>query len=180
MTQELSPSPAPPRPEAPPAPPAPDDAPPRGRLERWAQRLVPRTRKHQALYAFLFLLFLIAVFEWRSSTSYSAIVIVTPLEDRTVGIGGHTGELFDFGELPQGGSARVALILENDGQVPTRFFIVPVGNIRQFIKLDEAFILLQPGEAQVVEVAAVVPRTASLGEYSGRVVVIRSPWPPWP
>ena len=141
---------------------------------------MPRTRKHQALYAFLFLFFLFSLFEWRSSVSYSAFVVVTPLEDRTVGIGGLTGDLFDFGELPQGGAATVALILENDGPIPSRFFIVPVGNIRQFIKLDEAFILLQPGEAQVVEVAAVVPRTATLGEYSGRVVVIRTPWPPWP
>ena len=171
-----APSPAPPQAETP----APVEAPPRGRLERWAQRLVPRTRKHQALYAFLFLLFLFTLFEWRSSTSYSAIVVVTPLEDRTIGIGNLTGDLFDFGELPQGGSASTALILENDGPIPSRFFIVPVGGIRQFIKLDEAFILLQPGEAQVVEVAAVVPRTANLGEYSGRVVVIRTPWPPWP
>ena len=167
-------------PEAPQTPEEPQEPDTRGRLERWAQRLVPRTRKHQALYAVLFLLFLFAVFEWRASTSYQADVVITAEADQTIGIGPPSDELFDFGELPQGGAGTARLILQNEGNIPTRFFIVPMGDIRQFIKLDEAFILLQPGEAQVVQVTAVVPRTANLGEYSGRVLVIRSPWPPWP
>lgn len=149
-------------------------------LRRRLSRLVPRTRKQQALYVLIFLLFLFTLFEWRSSTSYRAVVVVTPEETRTIGIGPPDTSLFDFGELPQGGAATAALILQNKGPIPARFFIVPMGNIRQFIKLDEAFILLKPGEAQVVEVTAVVPRTAKVGEYSGRVLVIRTPWPPWP
>ena len=175
MTQ--APSAAPPQPEA--EEPS-EETGLRARLRRRLSRLLPRTRKQQALYALLFLLFLFALFEWRSSISYEAYIIVTPEEDQTIGISPPTSELFDFGELPQGGAGSVNLILQNEGPIPTRFFIVPVGSIRQFIKLDEAFILLQPGEAQVVKVTAVVPRTANTGEYSGRVVVIRSPWPPWP
>lgn len=152
----------------------------RARLRRSGQRLVPRTRKQQALYALLFLIFLVTVFEWRASISYEAYLIVTPEDEQTLGISPPTSELFDFGELPQGGAATANLILRNEGAIPTRFFIVPVGGIRRFIKLEDAFVLLQPGEAQVVKVTVVVPRTANTGEYSGRVVVIRSPWPPWP
>jgi hypothetical protein len=152
----------------------------RARLRRRLSRLVPRTRKQQALYALIFLLLLIALFEWRSSTSYSAFVTVTAEKDQTIVLSPPGAQLFDFGQLPQGGSGTVNLILQNEGAIPTRFFIVPVGSIRQFIKLDEAFVLLQPGEAQVVQVSAVVPRTANTGEYSGRVVVIRTPWLPWP
>lgn len=172
MTQ--APSAAPPQPEAE----GPSEE--TGLLARLGRRLLPRTRKQQAVYVLLFLLFLVALFEWRSSISYEMYIVVTPEEDQTIGISPPTSELFDFGELPQGGSGSVNLILRNDGPIPTRFFLVPVGSIRQFIKLDDAFIFLKPGEAQVVKVSAVVPRTANTGEYSGRVVVIRSPWPPWP
>ena len=63
-------------------------------------RRVPR--QHQALYAVVFLLALFVLFEWRASTSYEAFIIVSPEEDRTIGIGPPSSELFDFGELPPG------------------------------------------------------------------------------
>ncbi len=175
MTQ--APSAAPPQPEA--EEPS-EETGLRARLGRWGERIRPRTRKQQALYALIFLLFLFALFEWRSSTSYSAFVTVTAEEDQTIVLSPPGAELFDFGELPQGGSGTKNLILQNEGRIPGRFFLVPVGSIRQFIKLDDAFVLLQPGEAQVVPVRVVVPRTAKVGKYSGRLVVIRTPWPPWP
>ena len=52
----------------------------RARLRRSGQRLVPRTRKQQALYALLFLIFLVTVFEWRASNARAGRRFVTEQE----------------------------------------------------------------------------------------------------
>ena len=174
MTQEAAPT--APQPEVSEAP---QERAPATRLERWADRFRPRTWKHKALYVGAFVLFLFALFIWRTSDSFTAVVVVTP-ESNTVGIGVPTDEMLDFGELPAGGAASTAIIVQNEGRIPNRIFVIPFGGIRQFIKLDDAFFLLKRREAQVVGVSAVIPVTASEGEYSGRVIVIRVPWPPWP
>lgn len=171
MTQEAAPPAAQPEAAAQPAPST--------RLERWADRFRPRTWKHKALYVSLFILFLFTLFVWRTSDSFTATVIVTPAEDNAVGIGPPTDDL-DFGELSAGGAGTKALTIQNTGRIPNRMFVIPVGGIRKFIRLDDAFFLLKPGEAQVVQVSAVIPSTASEQEYSGRVIVIRVPWLPWP
>lgn len=140
-------------------------------------RRVPR--QHQALYAVVFLLALFVLFEWRASTSYEAFIIVTPEEDQTIGIGPPSSELFGFGELPQGEAATENLILQNERAVPTRISIVPMGGMRQFMRVSDAFFLLDPGDGKDVEFTMAVPGTARSKAYTGRVLIIRTSWIPW-
>jgi len=176
MTQELTPEVA--SPAAPERPSVGDRLP--GWLRRRLSALRPRSLRHWAAYVVLVLVALFLVFECGSTTTYSATVQVMPRTDENViGISPYTDRL-DFGDLPQGGSATLSVTLENGGPVPTRMVIVATGDIRQFIKMSDAFFLLQPGDEATVEFTAVVPGTAEPKRYSGKVYVIRTPWPPWP
>jgi hypothetical protein len=149
-----------------------------GWLGRRLSALEPRTRRHWALYGALFIAALFLLFVWRSSSSYSAQVLVID-ETGVVGLSPYTDRL-DFGDLPRGGSATMPMTLENSGPLPARFAIVATGDIRQFIEMSDAFFVLDPGETKTVEFVTVVPGSAEAKKYTGKVYVVRMPWFPWP
>ena len=153
-------------------------------LLRRLRSLRPRTWKHWALYAFLFLVVLFLLYEWRSSISYSAQVLVTDVvvtdEELAIGISPYYPDRLDFGDLPRGSSATLTVALQNDGRIPMRVFIVATGDISRFIRISDAFFILDPGQAKEVEFSAGIPGTAQPKQYSGKVYVFRTPWLPWP
>jgi hypothetical protein len=149
-----------------------------GWLRRRLAGLYPRTWRHWAVYVLVFLLAVFLLFEYRSATTYSATVLVTT-EENVIGISPYTDRL-DFGDLPQGGSATVPLTLENNSRVPTRFFIIATGDVRQFVRMSDAFFVLDPGESKEVTFTAAIPGTTEPKRYSGNVRIFKTPWPPWP
>lgn len=150
----------------------------------WLRRLLlglqPRTRRRWALYALLFVLALFVLFEWRATTTYSSQVIVIQRTDvLIVGIN-PTTERMDFGDLTQGSSQVRPLVLENSGVLPWRVSIIVMGEIGQFIQISDAFFTLDRGETKNVDFTLILPPNAAPGKYSGRVLVLRVPWSPWP
>ncbi len=178
MTQEAAPAAA--QPEAPAAGAL---ARPRRALGRLGDRLTPRTWRHWAVYASLFVFALFLMYVWRTSVNYPTQVLVLPApEDGAieVGLSPYDPERLDFGDLSQGTAGTVNLELENEGRLPMRVTIVATGSIRQFIKISDAFFVVDPGAKKTVDISAAIPPTADPKEYSGRVLVIRTPWFPWP
>ncbi len=147
-------------------------------LRRRIAALQPRTSRRWALYAVLFLVGLFALFTWRSATTYDATVLVTE-EGSGIGLSPYTDRL-DFGDLPAGGGATMPLTLTNNSRIPTRFFVIATGDIRQFIRMSDAFFLLDPGDTRVVEFSAGIPRTTEPKRYTGKVYIFKLPWSPWP
>ncbi len=148
-------------------------------LRRRLVALRPRTGKHWAVYAVLFVLALFVLFEWRSTNVFSAQVVVMPRTEELVIGFNPTTERLDFGDLAQNSAQTRSLTLENGGRLPARVSIIIMGDIAQFIGVSDAFFTLDGGETKSVEFTLVVPPTAQPKKYSGRVLVIRIPWLPW-
>ncbi len=149
-------------------------------LRRRFVALRPRTTKHWALYSLLLVLALFVLFEWRSTTIYSAQVVVVPRTDELVVGINPTTERLDFGDLSQNSSQTRTVRLENGSGLPVRVTIIITGDIGPLIKLSDAFFTLDGGETRDVEFTLVVPPNAEPKKYSGRVMIVRMPWPPWP
>ncbi len=147
-------------------------------LKRRFLALQPRTRRRWTLYAVLFIVAVFALFAWCSATTYDATVLVTE-EGSGIGLSPYTDRV-DFGDLPQGGGATIPLTLENNSRLPTRFFVVATGDIRQFIRMNDAFFLLDSGDTKVVEFSVGIPITAAPQRYTGKVYIFKIPWSPWP
>ena len=156
----------------------------RDRVAAWLRShffaLQPRTGKHWALYAVLLLLALFVLFEWRSTTTYSVRLQVTEEARNVIGLAPYYEDRLDFGDLPRGSAASMKLTLQNEGRIPSRFTIIATGDVRQFIRISDAFFTLSPGDAKSVEFTIAVPRTAEPKKYTGNIHVVRTPWVPWP
>ena len=150
-------------------------------LRRRIAALQPRTRKQYVILALIMLGVLFLGAEWRWTANYSAQVIVTPAPtggEFSVGIN-PTTERLDFGDLPQGLTQTRFVTLEN-GRIPTRVTIMITGGIRDFIRVDDAFFTMGSNETRRVEFEIRVPSTAETKKYSGRIMINRTPWLPWP
>lgn len=149
-------------------------------LRRRPDVLWPSTRRRWAFYAFLLLLALFVLFEWRSTITYSAQVLVLERTDELIIGLNPTTERIDFGDLTQGSSQVRPLVLENNGFLPFRFTIITTGSISQFMSVSDAFFTLHPGETKNVDFILVLPPNAEPRMYTGQVFVLRVPWSPWP
>ncbi len=107
-----------------------------------------------------------------STSTYSAQVLV--VADRAIGIPPPNG--LDFGDVPLGDSAEKRIAFENNGRVPTGVMILEWGSIRDLLKMDDAFFILDPGDEKEVTFAVRPPASAEAKRYSGRVIVVRVPW----
>jgi hypothetical protein len=149
-------------------------------LRRRPEALWPTTRRRWAFYGLFLLLALFVLFEWRATITYSAQVIVIERTDELIVGINPTTERLDFGDLTQGSSQVRPLVLENSSVLPQRISIVVTGEIGQFIQISDAFFTLERGETRNVDFTLFVPPNAEPRKYSGRVLVLRAPWSPWP
>ena len=161
------------------------------RLQRWTERLrsatgrlplphlrLPRLRRWQVItLSVLGLLFLV----WASvSISFSSLhsAQMYVVDDRGIGIPPPTEEL-DFGDVPLGVGMERKLTLENSSPIPTRVAIFAIGGIRDFIEIEDAFFTLGPGDDRTIVLEARSLVGAEPKKYTGRVVVVQTPWLPW-
>ena len=149
----------------------------------WLRRRIaafqPRTWRHWALYAALALIALFLLFMWSTATTYPAQVLVIQ-EGGGIGLSPAYTDRLDYGDLPQGGGATLTVDLGNESRIPLGVFVVATGDIRQFIRISDAFFVLDSGETKHVELAAGIPGTAEQKRYSGKVYIFKIPWLPWP
>ncbi len=159
---------------------------------RWTERLrslagrlplprprLPTLRRWQLIaLAALGLLFLVwASVSFSFSSTHSAQMYV--VDDRAIGIPPPSEEL-DFGDVPLGVGMERKLTLENNSPIPTRVTIFVVGGIRDFIEIEDAFFTLGPGDKRTITLEARSLVGAEAKKYTGRVVVVETPWPyPW-
>jgi len=98
------------------------------------------------------------------------------VEGRAIGIPPPTEEL-DFGDVPLGVEMERKLTLTNGSPFPTRVTIFAVGGIRDFIEIEDAFFTLGPGDERTILLEGRGLVGAEARKYTGRVVVIQTPWP---
>lgn len=154
----------------------------RSRLPAWRPRLAlrwPQLARWQliALAVVAFLLVLLSGTTLGLSTSYSAQIFV--VEGGAIGLPPPL-ERLDFGDAPRGVVVERKIGLENNSPIPLRVFVFAMGDIRDFITVDDAFFRLGPGDEHTIVVEARPPASAEAKKYEGRVVVVQMPWPfPW-
>jgi len=150
----------------------------RRRVQGLWQRVWPLTIGRAAvLVGILFVILFVAV-EIGSTQSFSVEVVVVPEED-FVGLN-PTTESLDFGDMSNGTAQARYLNLSNEGSLPTRVSVIVTGDVRDFVKVSDAFFTMDPGDSTRVEFTLVVPATVPEKKYTGRVLVLRTPWSPWP
>lgn len=93
------------------------------------------------------------------------------VSERDVGVVVDT-DSFNLGTVPLGGSTKRKLLIENTKDEPREMMVLVEGTIAQFINQPSQTYLLGPKEQKVIEIEAVVPRNAQLGEYIGKISVI--------
>ncbi len=158
---------------------------------RWTERLrslagrlplprprLPTLRRWQliALAAFGLLFLMWASVSISFSSIHSAQMFV--VEDRLIGI--PPPNEFDFGDVPMGVGIERGLTLKNGSPVPTRVTIFVTGNIRDFVEIEDAFFTLRPGEERTIILEGRALVGAEPKKYTGRVVVVQTPWLfPW-
>ncbi len=151
-----------------------------GWLQRRLARLRPKTKRQWATYALIALVAVFALFECRATATYSAQVVVTAATgESNIGIN-PTTESLDFGDLTQGLGLSKYLQVDNGGIIPVRVVIIVRGDIGPFMDVHSQSFTLTPREHRRVEFALSVPPTAAPRKYSGRVIILRFPWSPWP
>lgn len=150
-------------------------------LQGLLSRFRPRTRKQYLVLGLILLIALFGSIQCRWTATYSAQVVVLPAPvDNEISIGlNPTTERLDFGDLPQGLTQSRFVTLEN-GRIPTRVTIVIYGGIRDFISVDDAFFIMDPNETRRVQFDIAPPFNAEIKKHTGRVVIVRTPWLPWP
>ena len=154
----------------------------RDRLPSWRPRLAlpwPQLTRWQliALGVVVLLLVVLSGTTLGLSKSYSAQIFV--VEGGTIGIPPPL-ERLDFGDAPLGTVVERKIGLKNDSPIPLRVFVFALGDIRDFIAIDDAFFKLGPGDEHTIVVEAMPPASAEAKKYEGRVVVVQMPWPfPW-
>ncbi len=139
----------------------------------------PRLRRWQliALGVLTLLFAMWAAVSISFSSTHSAQMYV--VDGRAIGIPPPTEEL-DFGDVPLGVGMERKLTLENNSPIPTRVSIFVVGGIRDFIEIEDAFFTLGPGDKRTIVLEARSLVGAEAKKYTGRVVVVETPWPyPW-
>jgi hypothetical protein len=130
------------------------------------------------MYAVISLVALFALFECRSTTMYSAQVVVTPSTGNSdIGLNPTTASL-DFGSLTQGLGMTRYFQVENGGLIPVKVAVIVWGDISQFISVHGQSFTLNPRDHRRVEFALVVPPDAAPKTYTGRVTILRFPWLP--
>ncbi len=111
-----------------------------------------------------------------SKTYYAQVYVV---DGGTIGIPPPL-EWLDFGDAPRGTAVERKIGLKNDSPIPLRVFVFAMGDIRDFIAIDDAFFKLGPGDEHTIVVEARPPASSEAKKYDGRVVVVQMPWPfPW-
>ncbi len=148
----------------------------RRRLQSLWRRIWPLNRRRAAVLLVAFFAVLFIAFEARATEIISVEVTIIP-ESSSVGVN-PTTERLDFGDMSPGSSQTRHISLENNGLVPTRVAIIILGDVGGFIKLSKNSVTLGRGDATQVDLLLTVPQSASVKRYSGRVLVLRFPWPP--
>ncbi len=138
------------------------------RLGRW--RLV-------GLGATLLLLSLWAGVTIGFTSMHSAEVLV--VEGGSIGIPPPVNA-FDFGDVPQVGGIERRLTVDNGSPIPIGVSVVVIGGIRNMINIDDAFFTVGPGEEHTVLIELKPGRSAEPKRYTGKVLIIKTPWIPWP
>ena len=150
----------------------------RRRAEGLWGRIWPLTGKRIAVLALILVFTMILAFEVQATETFTVEVVIIG-EEKFVGFN-PTTERLDFGDMSRGTGQTRSITLENAGVIPTRIYIMVLGDVRDFIQIDDAFFVMDPGEVTQVDLTMIVPSSASIKRYSGRLLVIRSPWSPWP
>lgn len=150
----------------------------RRRAEGIWRRIWPLNFKRAAvLFVILFGLLFITL-EARSTDVISVQVVIISRTDFVAF--NPTTERLDFGDMSRGSAQTRHLTLENNGSLPTRVSIILMGEVRDFISMSDAFFTLDPGEIRQVDFTLNVPAAVEVKSYSGRVVIVRTPWIPLP
>ena len=77
-----------------------------------------------------------------------------------------------FGMIPQGGTSRKEIMLENNYKEDARFKIYIEGNISDFLIVSENNFILKPNETKTLTFTTHPPNNAGLGTYDGKVIFI--------
>jgi len=77
-----------------------------------------------------------------------------------------------FGIVPPAGIGTRTFILKNDYEIPLKTYIEISGDIKPFIRLEDNYFWLNPGEQKEIKIYADVPKDAEFGEYKGKMRVL--------
>jgi uncharacterized membrane protein len=134
-------------------------------------QIVQKANKHSKLLVSF--LILIVVLFYISQNSYYTVqeipIDVKAISDKKIGITIDTDALH-FGSIFKGGSGSRSIVVENLGDVTSKYLLVPKGEVSSWVGLNESEFVLKSGESKEIEVNLYVPKDA-IGEYEGTLII---------
>jgi len=106
-------------------------------------------------------------------TRYPSFVNVSSNMDETLVIG-ITNDPYNlgFGIIPQGGSGKRLISLENDEDVKAKIKIEYVGNITEIMEISNTNFVLMPNESVKIPVMIKTDPDTPIGNYTGEIDLI--------